>query len=101
MKGYRDRYGVWNVEDKPKPRDEEFWAAVAAKIAASEGVNGWRHGPQFITDQANDETIDIPAWLTGLDLYPLPPGAKELRAEIGEDAAELFRKIEKLKGMYD
>lgn len=100
MRPYRDRFGVWNVEGKPKPRNEEFWAAVEAKVKASAGVDGWRNGPLFITDNAADEQIDTPAWLTGLDLYPFPPGAKELRAEIGEDAADLFEKIQRLKGMY-
>jgi len=98
---YKDRYGVWNVEDKPRPVNELFWDEVDSKIAASSGVDGWRHGPVFICEQAIDECIDVPAWLTGLDGFDKPAGADSLVAEIGEDAEALFVKIERLKGLYE
>lgn len=98
---YRDKYGVLNIEDKVPPRNERFDAEVEAKVARSVGVGGWAKGPVFICEQANDETIDIPSWLTGLDQYAKPAGAERLIAEIGIDAARLFEKIERLKGLYE
>lgn len=98
--GWRDRYGVWNVVDRPKPRNHVFEAEVEKKVSRSVDVDGWKHGPFFIIDQANEETVDIPAWLRGLDRHPKPPGVDELVAEIGEEAADLFDKIRKLRRMY-
>lgn len=98
---YKDAYGVWNIEDKPRPVNERFWDEVDSKVAASSGVDGWRHGPVFIVEQANDECIDIPSWLTGLEGFDKPVGADRLIAEIGEDAEVLFGKIERLKALYE
>lgn len=98
---YRDRYGVWNVEDKPRPRNERFDREVEAKVARSSGVDGWRHGPVFICEQAADEQIDTPAWLRGLDLFDKPPGAERLIAEIHADSAGVFEKIERLWRLYE
>ena len=102
--GWWDEYGVWNVVGKHVTRDSwpaDFRALVDAKVARSTGVDGWKHGPVFITEQAQDEQVDTPAWLTGLTLFPFPEGAEELVAEIGLDAAKLFAKIARLKGMYE
>jgi hypothetical protein len=101
MKPYRDQYGVLNVEDKPRRPDPRFWQAVKDKVARSAGVGGWRHGPVFICEQAQDEQIDTPAWLRGLNEFPKPPGADALIADIGDDAEALFKKIEKLRGLYE
>ena len=100
-KPFRDKYGVWIVEDKPAPRNLRFDREVELKVARSAGVGGWAKGPVFIIEQAQDEQIDTPAWLTGLDQYEKPPGAADLIAEIGEDAAGIFEKIERLRCMYD
>lgn len=98
---YRDQYGVLNIEDKVPPRNARFDAEVEAKVARSEGVGGWAKGPGFILDEAQDEAIDLPSWLRGLDEFPKPAGADELIGEIGMDAAAIFRKLERLKGLYE
>lgn len=96
---YRDQYGTLNVVDKPR-QPGRFELEVDEKVARSEGVGGWQHGPVFICDQANEETVDIPAWLRGLDEFPKPAGAQERIARIHRKAAELFDEIEELKGLY-
>lgn len=92
---------MWNVENKLRKPDPVFWGQVEEKVARSADVGGWQHGPIYIIEQAQDEQIDTPAWLTGLDLYEKPPGAEELIGEIGDDAARLFVKIERLRKMYE
>lgn len=99
-KGWRDRYGVWNVEDKSPVPNPVFWQEVDDKIAASEGVDGWSKGPGFIIDQAAEEPLDVPGWLKGLDEHPKPVGVDSLVDEIGMDAERLWEKIQRLKGMY-
>jgi len=101
MNGYRDQYGVWNVVDKPAPRFDRFDAEVEAKVARSAGVNGWAKGPVYIIEQAQDEQIDTPAWLTGLLEYPKPAGLDARLEEIHRDAADLWAKIEALKELYE
>lgn len=101
MKGYRDKYGVWNIEDKAPPADERFDLEVADKVARSEGVDGWSKGPVFICEQAAEEPVDSPAWLMGLDLYPKPFGVDERRARIHRKAADLWREIMELKALYE
>ena len=104
MKPYRDQFGVWNVEGKPVTRDSlpaAFRAEVEAKVNRSTGVGGWSKGPAFILDEAQDEAIDLPAWLRGLDLFDMPDGAADLIGEIGLDAAAIYRKLERLKGLYE
>lgn len=97
---YRDRYGVLNIEDKVPPRNARFDAEVEAKVARSVGVGGWAKGPGYIIEQAQDEQIDTPAWLTGLLEYPKPAGLDARLEEIHRDAADLWAKIEALKELY-
>ena len=99
-KGWRDEYGVWNVEDKAREPNREFEQAVEDKVAKSAGVDGWRKGPGFIIDQAAEEPVDVPAWLKGLDEHPKPVGVDSLVGEIGVDAERLWEKIQRLKGLY-
>lgn len=101
---YRDQYGVWNVEGKPATRESlpaGFRAAVEAKVARSADVGGWAKGPLFILAEAQDEAIDLPSWLRGLDEFEKPEGAEALIGEIGMDAAAIFRKVELLKELYE
>lgn len=98
---YVDQYGVWNIEDKPARRNERFDAEVEAKVARSAGVGGWAKGPGFIIEQAAEEPVDVPAWLTGLSEYPQPPGLHARLDEIHRKAAELWQDIEDLKGLYE
>lgn len=98
---FRDRYGVLHLEDKTKPRNERFDREVEEKVARSAGVGGWAKGPVFIIEQAAEEPVDVPAWLTGLLEYSQPPGLGERLEEIHRDAADLWQKIENLKGMYE
>lgn len=100
MNGYWDRWGVWNVEDKQPVIDPDFLEAVEEKVARSTDVGGWQHGPVFIVEQAQDEQVDTPSWLTGLDEYPKPPGADALIKEIAADSAALHAKLERLKRLY-
>lgn len=100
-KPFRDKYGVWIVEDKPAPRNLRFDREVELKVARSAGVGGWAKGPVFIIEQAQDEQIDTPAWLTGLDQYPKPAGVDDRVARIHRLAADLFEEIEALKGLYE
>lgn len=101
---YVDQYGVLNVEGKPASADSlpaGFRAEVEAKVARSSGVGGWAKGPGFILNEAQDEAVDLPSWLRGLDEFPKPEGAAELIGEIGMDAAAIFQKLERLKGLYE
>ena len=78
-----------------------FADAVEAKVESSAGVNGWRHGPTHICGQAIEETVDVAAWLRGLDEFEKPAGAEDLIAMITGDAALLFEAIERLKATYE
>jgi hypothetical protein len=98
---FRDRYGVLHLEDKTKPRNERFDREVEEKVARSAGVGGWAKGPVFIIEQAAEEPVDVPSWLTGLGEFPKPPGLDARLEEIHQDAADLWKKIEALKGMYE
>lgn len=98
---YRDQYGVWNIEDKPAPRIDRFDAEVKAKVAGSAGVGGWVKGPAFIIEQAAEEPVDVPAWLTGLLQHPQPPGLDARLERIHRKAADLWQDIEDLKGLYE
>jgi hypothetical protein len=98
---YRDRFGVWTVEDKPVPRNARFDAEVDAKVARSTGVGGWAKGPVFIIEQAAEEPVDVPAWLTGLDQYDKPAGVDARLERIHRKAADLFDEIEALKDLYE
>ena len=74
---------------------------VEEKVARSKNVNGWARGPVFICEQAAEEPVDVPAWLTGLDLYPKPAGVDEHVARIHRKAAELWAEVEALKERYE
>ena len=100
-KPFRDKYGVWIVEDKPAPRNLRFDREVELKVARSAGVGGWAKGPLFIIEQAAEEPVDVPAWLTGLGEFPKPPGLDARLEEIHRDAADLWQKIENLKALYE
>lgn len=92
---------MWNVENKLRKPDPVFWGQVEEKVARSADVGGWSKGPVSIASEQADEAIDIPAWGRGYDLYPKPAGADELIREIGEDSEALFRKILRLKELYE
>lgn len=98
---YRDQYGVLNIEDKVPPRNDRFDAEVEAKVARSVGVGGWAKGPGYIIEQAAEEPVDVPSWLTGLLEYPKPAGLDARLEEIHRDAADLWVKIEALKELYE
>mgnify|MGYP000718701008 CR=1 FL=1 len=79
---------------------DAFADAVESKVETSAEVNGWRHGPAHICEQAIEETVDIAAWLRGLDEFEKPAGAEDLIATVTGDAALLFEAVGRLKGMY-
>lgn len=74
--------------------------SIAAEIAAGRHEDGWALGPDRIVAEMADEPVDVCGWDRGLDLYPEPPGAGELRATIRQDARLLWEAIGRLRAMY-
>lgn len=97
---YRDRYGVWNIEDKPKPPNKKYRAEVEAKVERSADVGGWKNGPVFVTSEMADEAIDIAGWARGLDKDSLSPAQSRLLDSILDDAEELYGAIMRLRQSF-
>lgn len=78
----------------------DYSAEVDRQVARNEGKGGWAKGPESICSETLEETVDIAAWLRGLDRYPMT-WAQRLKIDaIVNDAALLFEEIDRLKNTY-
>lgn len=97
---YKDQFGVWNVEDRPKPVNKKYRAEVEAKVERSADVGGWKHGPVFVTSEMADEAIDIAGWARGLDRASLSPAQLKMLNGILQDAEDLYGAIMRLQQTF-
>lgn len=75
--------------------------AVGKAVAAGEHVDGWAQGPSGICAQAQDECVDVPGWLRGLDRFPMTGEQQQLIDVITAYAELLFHAIGRLAETYD
>lgn len=77
----------------PEAVDEKIrW--VAAEIAAGRHEDGWAQGPRRIVEEMIDETIDIPAWARGLELYEVSERVEARIERAIEHASEAYTELQ-------